>query len=82
MAPFLNRGSGSAAFRVLDVLRRASTKAADHKKSVNVQATAPPLAAAEERETEGEYWVREQVPKPNRTSSFLYRPLASVPSLC
>lgn len=83
-AVLLNRptGSGRATFKSLDVLRSASTKAADAKKSGSGQPTTTPLAASEEPGVEEEYWVREQVPKPNRTSSVLYRPSTYVPSLC
>ena len=80
-AVLLNRGSGRATFKALNDLRNASTEAAN-KKSVNVHVTKTPSAAAEEPDAEEEYWLREQVPKPNRTSSFLCRPSATVHSLC
>lgn len=66
-------GFGQATFKSLDALRRASTKAADPKTSRNGQPTATLSAAPEEPDVEEEYWVREHVPQPNRTSSFLYR---------
>lgn len=75
-------GSGRATFRSLDTLRSASTKAADAKKSGNDQPTATISAASEEPDVEEEYWVREQVPNPNRTSSLTCRSSTGVRSLC
>jgi len=66
-------GYSRATFKSLDALRSASTKAADAKRSGNGQPTATHSAASEGPDVEEEYWVREHVPKPNRTSLFLYR---------
>ena len=75
-------GSAQATFKSLDALRSASTKAADAKKSGKEQPTATISAASEEPDVEEEYWVREQVPNPNRTSLFACRSSTGVRSLC
>jgi hypothetical protein len=72
---------GRPHFNSLDTLRGASSTATDDKTSGNVQPGASPPTVARESDAEEEYWVREQVPKPNRTFSFLCRPSAGVRSL-
>ena len=68
-------------FKSLDTLRGASSAATDDKTSGKVQPSASPPAVARDPDAEEEYWVREQVPKPNRTFSLLCRPSAGVRSL-